>query len=148
MRGRQDNRGITVWTNGCFDGGILPHHVSFLEKCKQYGTLVVGLNTDESVRSLKGNMRPIICYDQRKACLESLSCVDLVVPLAEKEPSAWIKMLMPDYVIKGYPQGKNTWTRENMPEWSVCDKLLVEVIFLEGPAGISTTEVIERIRNA
>jgi rfaE bifunctional protein nucleotidyltransferase chain/domain len=139
---------VTVWTNGCFDGGILPHHVSFLEKCKQYGTLVVGLNTDASVRSLKGMTRPIIPYEQRRECLEALSCVDLVVPLAEKEPSAWIKMLKPDYVIKGYPQGKQgTWTRDNMPEWSVCDKLRIEVVFLEGPAGISTTEVIERIKN-
>lgn len=134
-----------VWTNGCFDL-LGAHHVFFLEECRKLGdVLVVGLNTDESVKSLKGPSRPIIPFRERKACLEALRCVDLVVPLSDLEPSNWIRMLQPALVAKGFPADKpDTWNNDNMPEHVACKELGIEIHQIRGPNS-STTSLIERI---
>jgi rfaE bifunctional protein nucleotidyltransferase chain/domain len=90
-----------VWTNGCFD---LPHvgHVRSLTEAKAHGDiLVVGLNTDESVRRLKGNGRPVYRLADRQEILAGMSAVDHVVPMAEDDPRADLELLRPDIHFKG-----------------------------------------------
>ncbi|KPK69604.1 MAG: ADP-heptose synthase, partial [Acidithiobacillales bacterium SM23_46] len=85
-----------VFTNGCFD--ILHRgHVAYLEEAAQLGqSLVIGVNTDESVRNLaKGGDRPVNSLDDRMAVLAALGCVSLVVPFAEDTPLELIKLVRP-----------------------------------------------------
>jgi D-beta-D-heptose 7-phosphate kinase/D-beta-D-heptose 1-phosphate adenosyltransferase len=90
-----------VFTNGCFD--ILhAGHVSYLEEARSRGhLLVVGVNSDRSVRELKGASRPIISCDQRMRLLAALQCVDFVVPFDEDTPARLIAELVPDVLVKG-----------------------------------------------
>ncbi|MCB0522060.1 MAG: D-glycero-beta-D-manno-heptose 1-phosphate adenylyltransferase [Lewinellaceae bacterium] len=90
-----------VFTNGCFD---LLHigHVHYLAGAKDLGQrLVVGVNSDESVRRLKGPQRPIQAEPSRMYVLASLACVDLVVLFKEDTPYELIKNLLPDVLVKG-----------------------------------------------
>jgi rfaE bifunctional protein nucleotidyltransferase chain/domain len=100
-----------VFTNGCFD---LLHagHVHFLQGCRAKGDfLVVGLNTDESVRSLaKGDNRPVLPLEERAAVLAGLEAVDLVVPFAESTPLALIDRLRPDVLCKGGTTRTRSWS--------------------------------------
>jgi rfaE bifunctional protein nucleotidyltransferase chain/domain len=91
-----------VFTNGCFD--ILHRgHVAYLEEAADLGaSLVVGVNTDDSVRSLnKGTDRPLNTLEDRMAVLAALQCVTLVVPFAEDTPLALIRRVHPDLLVKG-----------------------------------------------
>ncbi len=130
-----------VFTNGCFD--ILhAGHVSYLKEARALGDfLVVGLNSDASVRRIKGGNRPVIPQDQRAQVLSSLWCVDYVVVFDEDTPERLIRELKPDVLVKG----------EDWPE----DKI-VGAEFVKSYGGIvkripfsydiSTTRIIERIR--
>ena len=94
------NRKI-VFTNGCFD---ILHvgHIRYLSQARSLGDiLVVGINTDESVRSLKGPSRPINSLNDRSLLLSELVCVDYVVSFKEQTPLKLIKMIMPDILVKG-----------------------------------------------
>lgn len=91
-----------VFTNGCFD--ILHRgHVDYLQQTAALGaTLVVGVNTDESVAKLaKGPNRPINSLEDRMAVLAALAVVDLVAPFAEETPLELIRTVRPDYLVKG-----------------------------------------------
>jgi len=91
-----------VFTNGCFD--ILHRgHVTYLEEAAQLGqSLVIGVNTDESVRRLdKGDDRPVNPLEDRMAVLAALGCVSLVVPFNEDTPLELIKLVRPDHLVKG-----------------------------------------------
>mgnify|MGYP000438132884 CR=1 FL=1 len=90
-----------VFTNGCFD--ILhPGHVTYLEEASRLGDrLVVAVNTDESVRKLKGTGRPVNPLEGRMTVLAALSCVDWVLPFGEDTPERLICRLLPDYLVKG-----------------------------------------------
>ena len=90
-----------VFTNGCFD--ILhPGHIHCLQRAKAMGDyLVVGLNSDDSVRRLKGEARPYHVQDQRAMQLMALSCVDVVVLFSEDTPKELIYSLKPDLLVKG-----------------------------------------------
>lgn len=90
-----------VFTNGCFD--ILhPGHIHCLQQAKSMGDyLVVGLNSDDSVRRLKGEERPYHAQDQRAMQLMALSCVDVVVLFSEDTPKEVIYSLKPDILVKG-----------------------------------------------
>jgi D-beta-D-heptose 7-phosphate kinase/D-beta-D-heptose 1-phosphate adenosyltransferase len=95
------NGDLVVFTNGCFD---LLHvgHVTYLERARRYGhRLVVGLNTDRSVRTLKGPERPLIREDDRARVLAALASVDAVVFFDEDTPLELIKALRPDVLAKG-----------------------------------------------
>ena len=90
-----------AFTNGCFD---LMHvgHVTYLQKAKKGGRiLVVGLNSDQSIRRIKGPSRPIVPQKSRAAVLAALECVDFVVLFNEETPHDLIKALCPDVLIKG-----------------------------------------------
>lgn len=97
---KQQNKRV-VFTNGCFDILHLGH-VDYLEKAKNTGDfLVVGLNTDASVRKLKGPSRPINNEYARARVLASLGFVDLVILFGEDTPLALITNLLPDVLVKG-----------------------------------------------
>lgn len=90
-----------VFTNGCFD--ILhPGHIHLLTTAKQYGDiLVVGLNSDTSVKMLKGESRPVLDEDARAVILASLEVVDYVVVFSEETPLELIREINPDILVKG-----------------------------------------------
>lgn len=90
-----------VFTNGCFD--ILhAGHVRYLTAARALGhVLVVGLNSDDSVRAIKGSKRPIVCQAQRAEVLAGLGCVDFVIFFDEPDPLTLIKALTPDILVKG-----------------------------------------------
>ena len=90
-----------VFTNGCFDILHLGH-VRYLEKARLLGDcLVVGLNSDESVRRLKGRGRPVNAEKDRAGVLAGLECVDFVAVFNEQTPLHLIKLLRPDVLVKG-----------------------------------------------
>ncbi len=101
QRLRKDNANTIAFTNGCFD--ILHRgHVELLEKAKEYADyLVVGLNSDESVKRLKGSGRPYIDQDDRAFILSRLEAVDVVCIFEQDTPLELIKRVQPDYLIKG-----------------------------------------------
>ncbi|NIP59512.1 MAG: D-glycero-beta-D-manno-heptose 1-phosphate adenylyltransferase [Gemmatimonadetes bacterium] len=98
-------RETLVFTNGCFD---LLHrgHVDYLDRARRQGdALVVGLNSDASVRKLKGPGRPVVAEEDRARILAALECVDAVVLFAEKTPRSLIAELLPDVLVKGGDYG-------------------------------------------
>ena len=139
---RRDGK-VVVFTNGCFD---LLHagHVHFLQGCRaKGGYLIVGLNTDESVRGLKGTGRPVLSLEERATLLAGLEAVDLVVPFDEPTPIALIQRVRPDVLCKG----------EDYKDKVVVGREVVEayggrVELVELLPGLSTTHVIERIEAA
>ncbi len=129
-----------VFTNGCFD--ILHSgHVGYLEKAKSLGdVLVVGLNTDASVRRLKGETRPINSLEERIKVLSAITAVDLIVPFAEDTPVNLIKKVRPDYFVKG-----GDYSREILPETPVVEALGGKVEILPYIPERSTTNTIRKI---
>lgn len=90
-----------VFTNGVFDI-IHAGHVSYLERARKLGDiLIVGLNTDASVRLNKGKGRPLVPYRHRATVLAALEAVDYVVPLERKTPDKLIELIKPDILVKG-----------------------------------------------
>ncbi|MCB1196653.1 D-glycero-beta-D-manno-heptose 1-phosphate adenylyltransferase [bacterium] len=90
-----------VFTNGCFD---LLHigHVIYLQECKKHGDiLIIGLNTDDSMRAIKGQSRPLVPLEDRAGILAALECVDYVIPFSQSTPKELIDTLKPDVLIKG-----------------------------------------------
>ena len=97
---KEENKKI-VFTNGCFD---ILHvgHIRYLSKAKKLGNiLIVGLNSDKSVKKLKGDNRPINIFEDRATLLASLRFVDLVIIFEEKTPENLIKKIKPDILVKG-----------------------------------------------
>lgn len=89
-----------VFTNGCFD--VLHRgHVELLKYSKSLGTVVVGLNSDQSVKNLKGENRPFFSQEDRKFMLESCKYVDEVIIFNEETPYNLIKRINPDIIVKG-----------------------------------------------
>lgn len=128
-----------VFTNGCFD--ILHYgHLSYLRSAKELGDLlVIGLNSDESVKRLKGNERPINDIKTRKAMLNALEFVDFVCEFSEDTPIELIKALKPDILVKGADyEGKVV----------VGAEFAGEVKLLEFKTGFSSTNIIEKIRKS
>lgn len=138
--------GLTVvWTNGCFD---LFHvgHVRSLQAARIFGdVLVVGMNSDASVRQLKGPGRPILPGAERAELLAALECVDHVIVFEEVTPEAALQRLQPDVHCKGSdyapPHGKP------IPEAGVVGAYGGRLEFLPLVPGQSTSSLIERIRN-
>ncbi|MCV3440659.1 D-glycero-beta-D-manno-heptose-7-phosphate kinase [Campylobacter lari] len=127
-----------VFTNGCFD--IMHYgHIKYLEKAKKLGDiLVVGLNSDESVKRLKGNSRPINLEFQRACMLASMYFVDYVVIFDEDTPYELIEFLKPDVLVKGADyKGKEV----------VGSNLVKKVELIGFEDGFSTTNIINRIAN-
>ena len=129
-----------VVTNGCFD---ILHvgHVRYLQKTKEFAdNLIVMLNSDKSVKSIKGENRPINCEADRAEILSSLSCVNYVVLFDEKSPADLLEKIKPDVYTKGAD-----YTLETLPEREIVLKNNIKVEFIEFVAGKSTTNVIKKI---
>lgn len=130
---------MIVFTNGCFDV-LHSGHVHFLQQCRGLGSkLIVGLNSDRSVQSLKGSSRPINCLADRKYVLESIRYVDEVFEFDDLTPCRLIESIHPDIVAKGPGYSLN-----NMPEAKIVIGYGGKVAIVGGP-DISTTKIIERI---
>ena len=130
-----------VFTNGCFD--VLHRgHVAYLKEAKQAGdVLVVAINSDQSVRRLKGSDRPINSATDRAAVLGELSCVDYVTVFDGDTPAPLIQQLQPDIYVKG-----GDYTADMLPETPVVRSYGGEVRTLGYVAEHSTTDTIARIR--
>lgn len=131
-----------IFTNGCFD--VLHYgHILYLEKAKKLGDiLVVGLNTDDSVKLLKGNNRPINCLQYRKKTLESLRSVDFVIPFSEDTPERLIQEVSPHFLVKGSDYKKEQIVGSKYVEsYGGCVKTLDFI------KGLSSTSLIEQMRN-
>jgi D-glycero-beta-D-manno-heptose 1-phosphate adenylyltransferase len=131
-----------VFTNGCFD--ILHRgHVTYLEEAAQLGaSLVVGVNTDESVRRLdKGSDRPINPLDDRMAVLAALGCVALVVPFGEDTPLELIRIVLPDHLVKG-----GDWTPDRIVGADVVTAHGGRIHSIPFRFERSTTNLLQRIR--
>lgn len=129
-----------VFTNGCFD---LIHygHLHYLAEAAQLGNhLVVGLNSDTSVRRLKGEHRPIKDFKSRLALMASLSFVDLVVVFEELTPLKLIEQLAPDILVKG-----GDWKPEQIVGSSFVLERGGKVLSLPYWEGFSTTSIEQRI---
>ncbi len=93
--------GQCVFTNGCFD--VLHRgHVAYLQEAKSLGeSLIIGLNSDASIKRLKGKTRPIVGFEDRAFVLAGLRCVDMVIGFEQDTPAELIKSLLPDVLVKG-----------------------------------------------
>lgn len=131
-----------VFTNGCFDI-IHAGHVTYLEQARRLGDrLVVAVNSDDSVRRLKGRGRPINSVERRMAVLAGLEAVDWVVCFAQDTPRELLQVLRPDVLVKGgdYP-GK-----EGVVGWDIVEGYGGEVRVLDFVDDVSTTAIVNRIR--
>jgi len=132
-----------VFTNGCFD--ILhAGHVKYLKKARSLGDiLVVGLNSDASVRALKGPSRPVNRLSDRALVLAALSFVDYVVPFNEPTPERLIKVLQPDVIAKG-----GDWKAKDIVGGGFVVSRGGRIAVIPFVAGHSTTSMIKRLRRA
>ncbi len=129
-----------VFTNGCFDVLHLGH-VLYLEKAKSLGDfLVVGLNSDESVKRLKGTSRPVNTWLARAVVLAGLEAIDFVVLFEEDTPEKLIELLKPDIHCKG-----GDYKKEDLPEYSIVKSYNGEVKILAFSEGYSTTKLLKKL---
>jgi len=140
--GREKRNGQrVVFTNGCFDL-LHPGHIRSLETARALGdVLIVGMNSDESVRRLKGEGRPVIPAQERAEILASLECVDAVVIFDELTPQRVVAELLPDVLVKGGDWPGNQIVGREEVEAAGGKVVLVEVV-----PGYSTTEILKKIR--
>jgi D-glycero-beta-D-manno-heptose 1-phosphate adenylyltransferase len=130
-----------VFTNGCFDL-LHPGHVSLLEAARSEGdVLVVGLNSDRSVRDLKGPGRPVLPEDERAEALLALEAVDRVVVYDEPTPAEVIRALLPDVLVKGAD-----WAADAIVGSDVVEAAGGRVVRVPLVPGRSTTGLLERVR--
>ncbi len=143
---RKEQKGagrIVVFTNGCFD---LLHagHVHYLAWARAQGdALIVGLNSDDSVRSLKGPERPISTFDDRAAVLAGLRSVDVVVGFEERTPEVLLDRLAPDIHVKSAQ-----YRIDELPERYVVESHGGRIVLAPHEAGKSTTDIVARVRSA
>lgn len=141
VRWRESQRGRVVFTNGVFDL-LHPGHVDVLVGARAHGdALVVGLNSDESVRRLKGPERPVRNEGERAYVLAALAAVDAVTLFEEDTPLELVRLLRPDVIVKGGDYSPDTIVGAD----DVRARGGVAVIVPLTP-GQSTTSIIERLR--
>ncbi|MBI4845784.1 MAG: D-glycero-beta-D-manno-heptose 1-phosphate adenylyltransferase [Candidatus Omnitrophica bacterium] len=136
---KQKNKRV-VFTNGCFD--ILHYgHVKYLEDAKSKGDiLVVGINSDSSVKTLKGNLRPIVPEKERAFVIAALESVDYVVIFDELTPLELIKKLKPEVLVKGAD-----WKKKNIIGAGFVENYGGKVARIKFLVGYSTTKIIKKI---
>jgi D-beta-D-heptose 7-phosphate kinase/D-beta-D-heptose 1-phosphate adenosyltransferase len=126
-----------VFTNGCFDI-IHAGHTKYLKKAKKLGDiLIVGINSDDSIKRLKGNTRPINTLNARAEVMASIGCVDFIIPFSEDTPYNLIKKIKPDIIAKG-------------GDYKVTDiignDIAKETVVIPFEEGFSTTNIINVIK--
>ncbi len=138
----QSNNKEVVFTNGCFDILHLGH-IDYLEKSRALGDkLIVGLNTDLSVRRLKGEQRPLNNEEARARLLAALEFVDAVVLFSEDTPKDLIEWLQPDILVKG-----NDYLAENIVGADIVKARGGRVETISLVDGFSTTNIVEKIKS-
>ncbi|HVG17802.1 MAG TPA: D-glycero-beta-D-manno-heptose 1-phosphate adenylyltransferase [Blastocatellia bacterium] len=138
-RMRREGRQV-VFTNGCFDL-LHPGHVRYLGQARALGdALVVALNSDQSVRALKGEGRPILSQHERAEVMAALEAVDYVTVFDEETPRELIAVLLPDILVKG-----GDWSIEQIVGREEVEASGGKVVSLPYVEGSSTTDIIERI---
>lgn len=140
-RRRAESPGLrVVLANGCFDV-LHVGHVRYLEDARSRGDLlIVALNTDESVRALKGPARPTIPLGERAELVAALRCVDFVTVFAERDLQATLRALRPAVHAKG-----TDYTIENVPEAALDRELGVEIAICGDPKARSSSALIARL---
>lgn len=132
-----------VWTNGCFDllhGG----HVKYLEQARKFGdVLVVGLNSDESVKRIKGPERPILKQEERAEILSALEFIDYILIFDEENVSYHLKQIKPDVYVKG---GDYDIKRINQEEKQALSEYQAVIKFIPLVKGHSSSEIIRKIK--
>jgi len=131
-----------VFTNGCFDL-LHPGHVETLEAARALGdVLIVGINSDASVRELKGEGRPIVCEQERAELLAALECVDAVVIFDDLTPRETIAALLPDLLVKG-----GDWPGDQIIGREEVEAAGGRVVSVPVIPTYSTTAILESIRD-
>ena len=139
---RKDSRRI-VFTNGCFDI-IHAGHVKYLAEAKKLGdVLFLGLNSDQSVRRLKGDSRPINSEADRASVLSALRFIDYVVVFGEDTPENIIRTIRPDVLVKG-----GDYKIENIVGADFVKSEGGEVVTIDFVDGKSTTRIIEKMKSS
>jgi rfaE bifunctional protein nucleotidyltransferase chain/domain len=139
-REKRNGRRI-VFTNGCFDL-LHPGHIGSLEQARALGdALVVGVNSDASVRKLKGAGRPVLPERERAEILAALECVDAVVIFDEPTPREVIARLLPDVLVKG-----GDWPGDQIVGREEVEAAGGRVVSIPVVPGYSTTEILRKIR--
>ena len=137
---RRNNEKV-VFTNGCFD---LIHrgHIACLRDAKSRGDcLIVAINDDTSVKSIKGNSRPVCSLQDRIEVLEELSCIDWLIPFSGDTPLTLIEELKPDVYVKG-----GDYEKEKLAEYELVSSYGGEVVISPYVEGCSTTSIIDRFQ--
>jgi len=130
-----------VATNGCFD---ILHvgHIRSLQKAKSLGdVLIVGLNSDSSVKKIKGENRPINNENNRAEVLAALGCIDIVTIFSEETAERFLEMVKPNIYVKG-----GEYNLDNLPEAKIVQKYGGKVHFIPMIPESSTTKVIDKIK--
>lgn len=129
-----------VFTNGCFDI-IHRGHISYLNEAKKLGDyLIIGVNSDSSVRGLKGEGRPVNNENDRAFVLDNLKPVDFVVTFYEETPYNIIKEILPDFLVKG-----GDWKEDQIVGSDVVKSSGGQVISLKYIDNYSTTNILKKI---
>ena len=138
--GKRNGRRV-VFTNGCFDL-LHPGHIKILEAARSLGdVLVVGINSDDSVRTLKGAGRPVIPEQERAEILAGFECVDGVVVFDELTPQKTVAALLPDILVKG-----GDWPGNQIVGREEVEAAGGKVVLIDVVEGHSTTEILRKIR--
>jgi D-beta-D-heptose 7-phosphate kinase/D-beta-D-heptose 1-phosphate adenosyltransferase len=133
--------GKVVFTNGVFDL-LHPGHIRYLQDARRLGdALIVGINSDRSVRANKGPERPITPEGERAEVLAALECVDAVAIFDEETPAEIVRRLQPDVLVKGAD-----WAADNIVGRDTVEARGGRVVRMELSKGYSTTELIRKVR--
>jgi rfaE bifunctional protein nucleotidyltransferase chain/domain len=131
-----------VFTNGCFDL-LHPGHIQSLEAARALGdVLIVGINSDSSVRELKGPARPVLPEQERAEILASLECVDAVLIFPELTPQKTIAALLPDVLVKG-----GDWPGDQIIGREEVEAAGGHVVRIDVVPGYSTSAILQKIRS-
>lgn len=140
IRKAQSEGKKVVTTNGCFDV-LHVGHLRYLQSAKQLGDiLIVAINSDDSVRAIKGDKRPLVPENERAELLAGLKCVDYVMIFSELTPIEFLIELQPNVHVKG-----GDYTTDRVIERETVESIGAELRLLPGAEGKSTTNLIEII---
>lgn len=136
---RMENKKI-VFTNGCFD--ILhPGHIHCLKEAKKLGdVLIIGLNSDSSIKKLKGEKRPFFNEEERILMLSAIEFVDFIILFSEETPYKLIKMIKPDVLVKG-----GSYKKEDVVGKNIVEENNGKVEIISNLKSYSTTNIVNMI---
>jgi len=141
VAGARSEGRVVVFTNGVFDL-LHPGHLRYLQAARRHGDLlVVAVNSDRSVRAIKGESRPVTPQHERAEMLSALACVDVVTIFDEDTPATLIERLIPDVLVKG-----EDWKDRENPGREFVESRGGRMEFERFESGHSATAIIEKVR--